>query len=463
MEQSPRDIPNDQPSLAKQFKDKFKEITQLQEDTNIEATISSVKKAADFKGPTVWILACAIIVASVGLNVNSTAVIIGAMLVSPLMGPILGIGMAIGITDNELLRKSLINLGVMVIISLIFSTLYFVISPLSDAQSELLARTSPTIFDVIIAFFGGAAGIIATSRKEQSFTVISGVAIATALMPPLCTAGYGLGTGQFQYFLGAFYLFFLNSFFIALATFIMVRYLHFPYVQYLDPQKRKMVKRTITIFATIVIIPSIFMAINVIQESSFQYQANKYINDIQKSSLFEETQLISSEKEFHRKGSIIQLSLIGKTLSQEEIEKLQIRLADYGISKTKLVIKQTGNSIDMDMAIQGSIIENLLTKKEEIIAEKDSIIRQMEHNHTIHEWGTDSYEQIAREIAIQFPFVKTFSIANTMMVNVASLTTECSPTLTVTYHHEPSDTERQKFSQWIKIRLNSENLHIHEL
>lgn len=197
----------------------------IKEDTDYQATIEYISKSVIFRGINMWVLFFAIIVASVGLNVNSTAVIIGAMLISPLMGPINGVGLAIGTFDDDLLLKSIKNLTVMVVISLVASTLYFLISPISDAQSELLARTQPTIFDVFIAFFGGLAGIVATSRKSQSITVMSGVAIATALMPPLCTAGYGIATGQLWYFLGAFYLFFINSFFIALATYLMVRFL----------------------------------------------------------------------------------------------------------------------------------------------------------------------------------------------------------------------------------------------
>lgn len=463
MEQQPTpETPKESPSFAQQLRDKLKEITQLQEDTDIETTISSVKKSADFKGPTMWILACAIIIASVGLNINSTAVIIGAMLISPLMGPILGIGLAIGTTDKDLLRKSLINWGIMVFISLLFSSLYFLISPLNDARSELLARTSPTIFDVIIAFFGGAAGIIATSRKEQSFTIISGVAIATAIMPPLCTAGYGLATGQIHYFLGAFYLFFLNSFFIALATFIMVRYLHFPYVQYMDPHQRKLVKRTISIFAVLVIVPSIFMAINVIQESQFQYQTNKFVNEIQQTHMFDDTQVLSAKKEFHRKGSLIQLSLIGRALTQDEISQLQMKLDEYGIKKTKLEVKQKGHSVNMDISVQANIIENLLAKRDSIIAEKDSIIQLMEQDITLQERVADSYEQIAREIALQFPFVKNFSINNSVQVDVKTTKAETFPTLIVTYNGKTSDEDKQQFFKWMKVRLATDNLHILE-
>lgn len=175
---------------------KFRELANIREDTDVQATIDSIKKSVEFRGPNVWMLAFAIIVASVGLNVNSTAVIIGAMLISPLMGPINGIGLAVGTMDLAMFRHSVKNLGVMVLISLLASTTYFLITPLSDAQSELLARTTPTIYDVFIAFFGGAAGILALSRKTQAITTISGVAIATALMPPLCTAGFGLASAQ---------------------------------------------------------------------------------------------------------------------------------------------------------------------------------------------------------------------------------------------------------------------------
>jgi len=205
-----------------QWKDVFQKIisdlktlTNLHEDTNIESTIASIKKDVEFKGANVWILFFAVIICSVGLNVNSTAVIIGAMLISPLMGPINGVGLSIGIYDTELLRLSLRNLLIMILVGLVASTFYFLITPITDAQSELLARTRPTLFDVFIAFFGGCAGIVAASRKEGKITVISGVAIATALMPPLCTAGYGIASGQLRFFFGAF-IFSLSTLFLLL-------------------------------------------------------------------------------------------------------------------------------------------------------------------------------------------------------------------------------------------------------
>lgn len=229
------DSENSLGSSFKSFLSSLSEILNITDNAQREITIEGIKRDIDFKGFNVWILILAIFIASIGLNVNSTAVIIGAMLISPLMGPIMGVGLSIGINDLFTLKRSLRSFGIAVIVSLVTSTLYFSITPLSDAQSELLARTQPNLLDVFIAFFGGLAGILAGSRKEKN-NVVPGVAIATALMPPLCTAGYGIGTGQWNYFLGAFYLFLINSIFIAIATSLVVRYLKFPLTEL--PDKR---------------------------------------------------------------------------------------------------------------------------------------------------------------------------------------------------------------------------------
>jgi len=211
-------------SLRRFLRDRF----DLGEDSALQdEVVDNICRGVDFRGTNLWVLIFATFVASLGLNVNSTAVIIGAMLISPLMGPIMGMGLSVGINDFDLLKRSVRNFGFMVLVSILTSTLYFVVSPLSGAQSELLARTVPTTYDVLIAFFGGLAGIVAQSRRDRTSTVIPGVAIATALMPPLCTAGYGLATLQLNYFLGAFYLFFINTVFIAIATFVVVRFLKY--------------------------------------------------------------------------------------------------------------------------------------------------------------------------------------------------------------------------------------------
>ena len=216
----------------------------LEEDkAQRDEVVATVEKGVVFRGVNLWVLIFATMIASLGLNVNSAAVIIGAMLISPIMGPIMGVGLSLGINDFDLLKKSLRNFTLMFIVAIITSTVYFFISPLGDARSELLARTVPTTYDVLIALFGGLAGIVAQSRRDRTSTVIPGVAIATALIPPLCTAGYGLATGQFRYFLGAFYLFFINSVFIALATYLMVRFLKYEKKAFLDPVKERNVRR----------------------------------------------------------------------------------------------------------------------------------------------------------------------------------------------------------------------------
>jgi len=251
----------------------------LFEEVDTESAAARIKKAIWFKGPTVWILAFSIIIASVGLNVNSTAVIIGAMLISPLMGPIIGTGLALGTNDLDLLRQAVMNLLVMVAISLAASTLYFILSPLSVVNpTELEARTSPTIYDVLIALFGGLAGILENSRKEQG-TAIAGVAIATALMPPLCTAGYGLAHLNMHFFLGALYLFIINSVFIALATYLMVKFLRFHTVTGLDPALAKKRRTLIQCVLTVVLIPSIWGAVVMIRENNFQRSVDAFVQE----------------------------------------------------------------------------------------------------------------------------------------------------------------------------------------
>ena len=437
---------------------KVREIARISDDTDIETTLLSISKSVEFKGVNVWILAFAVIVASVGLNVNSTAVIIGAMLISPLMGPINGVGLAIGISDSDLLRKSLKNFTIMVLISILASFTYFLVSPLSDAQSELLARTRPSIFDVLIAFFGGMAGIIALSRKQQPFTVISGVAIATALMPPLCTAGYGLASGQFSYFLGASYLFFIDSFFIALATFLMVRFLHFPHKKYVDPNRQRLVKRSITLFSVIMIVPSVFLSIDVIRETSFNNQAIKYINDIQESAMFENIQIINSSRDYQRKERTITMTLIGRELKQKEIDYLKEQLLKYGLNKTNLVIKQTGSILDVN--VQADFLENLLTKKEEQLSQKDSAIKRLESQLEIKQTYDLSKLQIAKEMAVQYPCVQTFSIENMIYINTQTLKQDTILTLFVNWNYEPDEKQRQQLTNWLKVRLDVDRLKI---
>ena len=240
--------------------------------------LENIKSNVSFRGSNLWILACAIVIASVGLNVNSTAVIIGAMLISPLMSPIVGAGFALAIYDFELLKKSGKNLLIATIVSLVVASLYFFISPFKETQSELLARTSPNIYDVLIAFFGGLVGVIALTRVEKG-NPIPGVAIATALMPPLCTAGYGLAIGNFSYFFGAFYLYSINCFFICISTFLIVKYLKYEPVRSLNPKFEKQIRYGITSLILIMIIPSFYLAYNLLNEKKYAQKVEQFISN----------------------------------------------------------------------------------------------------------------------------------------------------------------------------------------
>ncbi|HQN99068.1 MAG TPA: DUF389 domain-containing protein [Bacteroidales bacterium] len=306
----------------------------LREHMEDYATVhQEIDKGATFRGTNIWILACAIMVASVGLNMNSTAVIIGAMLISPLMGPINGIGYSIAIYDFALLRKSLKNFGFAVLAGLLVSGLYFFISPLSSAHSELLARTSPSIYDVLIAFFGGLAGIIAVSSRIKG-TVIPGVAIATALMPPLCTAGYGLATLQPTFFFGALYLFTINTVFIALAALLISRILKFPIREDVSPEKAKIIRRYIYIIIAVTLIPSIYFGYLLAQKERFIESSNKYINNVR---IFEGSYLLDSEVDPRKK--IINLTYGGLALDEEAKRVIQQKASDFDI-KAKIEISQ---------------------------------------------------------------------------------------------------------------------------
>ncbi len=439
---------------------KVMEFTHLKEDTDYEATVKYISSSVEFRGVNLWVLAFAIIVASVGLNVNSTAVVIGAMLISPIMGPITGIGLSVGILDEDLLKKSLRNLLIMVGISLVTSTLYFLITPLSEPQPELLARTRPTMYDVIIAFFGGLAGIVATSRKSQPFTVISGVAIATALMPPLCTAGYGLATWQLRFFFGAFYLFFINSFFIALATFIMVRFLSFPQKQYMSGSRLNAVKRMMYLFAVLVMIPSIIMSINLVKESSFNSQAIKFVNEIQQTKYFENVQLIDSKQTYSKKSQAVILRVVGKPLTTEDISQMQSIMQDnYGLDHAKLIIKQTEGEVDITQQMQ--LIGDLLDKKDALINQQDSTIVQLRAQLDKLTGSSENTTQLVKEIYTQYPDIELFSVSEIEFYDTKTMEHHPMPVIYLQWKDGKRHPEAEKrLLAWLKVRLKVEEIEI---
>ena len=339
----------------------FKKILDFKSQTDRDSTIISIKNDVSVQGATAWILICSIFVASVGLNANSIPVVIGAMLISPLMGPILGFGMAIAINDIETLKKSTLNFIVMVLLSVFTAFLFFSFFPLREESSELLSRTKPDIRDVLIAFFGGLALIIARTKKGTVSSVIFGVAIATALMPPLCTVGFGLATRNFDYSLGAMYLFLINTLYIILATYLVIKFLGFPMINYANSRKRSLVSRFIAFFSILMIIPALFTFFGVLNKSNFETSANNFIRN--EFNGFENQELLfananknydsNSEKTYwpwSDKESEITINTFGmEILSPQMINDLNQKLLTYPyLSKTKLLVLQNSNVIDLE-------------------------------------------------------------------------------------------------------------------
>lgn len=333
----------------------------------------SIRAGVEFRGTNLWLLVFAILVASIGLNVNSTAVIIGAMLISPLMGPIMGAGYGVAVADFDLLRRALGNLTRATVASLLASALYFSLSPLSQAHSELLARTTPSVWDVGIALFGGLAGIVGVTRREKS-NVLPGVAIATALMPPLCTAGYGIATGQWPFFLGAFYLFFINSVFIAAATVLMVRVMHLPQAQHVDAPTRARARRWITLVVTLTLVPSVLLARQVVEAELFQSRAQRLLAD----ALPEDGPTLVVSTRIDPAERLIRVTLMGEPLSEVSREALNRSLPAYGLRDARVVVnQQVRDDIDVE-GLRQAMTEDLYAGTLQLLERREAQVAALE-------------------------------------------------------------------------------------
>ena len=377
-------------------------------------TIESIKKGIEFKGTNLWVLIFATFVASLGLNTNSTAVIIGAMLISPLMGPIMGFGLGLGISDFDLIKRSFRNFATATVFSVITSTLYFLISPISEAQSELLARTQPTVYDVLIAFFGGLAGIVASSTKSKG-NVIPGVAIATALMPPLCTAGFGLASGNLYYFFGAFYLYFINTVFISLATYVVVRLLKYPKKVFLDKQREKIVPRYVGIIVFFTIVPSLFLSYNLIRSSYFNERVRTFVTE---ELSFPNTQILSKVITDTSEKKEVKVVLIGQTVPDEMIANAKAKMPKYGLKNVHLIVQQGFGQEATDInELKSLLMQDLYKNSEEVLRVQtiqiDSLKRQVDKYQS---YGRLTSELIP-EMKVLFPFVVEASCSHTYIVN----------------------------------------------
>lgn len=427
------------------FKKIFSSFKMAEDREEFAAIEDNITKGVVFRGTNLWVLIFAIFIASVGLNINSTAVIIGAMLVSPLMGPIIGIGFGIATYNFPLFRKALYNFGFSIVVSLLASTLYFILSPLNDAHSEILARTSPTIYDVIIAGFGGIAGIVAVSSKLKG-NVLPGVAIATALMPPLCTAGYGLATLQWNFFLGAFYLFAINTVFISLATLIFTRVIKFPMRHEANERLRKISNRAVTIIVIVTVIPSIYLGYILIQKDNYLRNANQFILE---GTKVENNYLLKGEVDPDKRE--ITLTYGGKGIDDLHKEELENSLVEFGLRKTKLIVQQ---GFDTEAEQQS------LSKIDQLNFQ----INQLKAQLAIKEEAEDSItsenlmgQQILKELQPLYPQIHSCSMAKAYNFNDSLSTYSVGYVIHLETDKEKiNDENTLKIKQWLAARLNNE-------
>lgn len=416
-----------------------------------DAIHENIEQGIVFKGTNLWILVFAIVVASVGLNMNSTAVIIGAMLISPLMGPINGMGYSLATYDFQLLRRSLKNFSFAVGISLITSAFYFLLSPINEAHSELLARTSPTIYDVIIALFGGLAGIVAMSSRLKG-NVIPGVAIATALMPPICTAGYGLATLQFNFFFGALYLFTINTVFIAFAALIVCQLLRFPIRSIVDPARKKHVNRVISIVILLTLIPSIIFGVNLVKNEEFTRNAESFIGEV---TLLGGNYL--QDKQINPSGRSIELLYAGYGLGDTTITEVWEKALNYGLDTSRIVIRQgfDVNLIQENVRKYQTESERLSSQLAVTTFALKQAVGRGDSIRNIPLFG----EKILGEIKPLYPQIRSCSYSETYLFTLTNDTTRRSEMIPVVIFAVPRNTlrtpDRNKIEEWLKNRLGN--------
>ncbi len=478
-EENSRQTSQDPKSLMQSISKYFHDLLGFREDTDRKATEDAIKGDIPFRGATAWILICSIFVCSVGLNANSTAVVIGAMLISPLMGPILGIGFSIAINDIDTLRKSLSNFLVMVILSVLTAYLFFELFPLSEDSSELLGRTRPDIRDVLIAFFGGLALIIARTKKGTIATVIFGVAIATALMPPLCTVGYGLakglepglteGSNGYTYALGAMYLFTINAIFIALATFIVLKVLRFPMLKYANSQKRKFIARIATLIAIIIMIPAGITFFNVYNESKERNQVGEFIkNKIRKNDAYQVLSIDVDYKldsiylrTFNEVSEGLQLDLNNDLKNNPLYPNLRnygVAIPGSDISSYDLISKAYEDSRE-ELKQSRNVVSGLQKEIEDLESEISDLNYRIEQK----EQSTLAVSELGSQAKIRFPELEYFSLAQTLEYK-DFVQVDTTATATVTWRESLIDSlvisKEKDLSIWLKGELDTDTVYV---
>ena len=467
LDQNKEAVKKDAKGLFKSLKAFLVELLDFREDTDREATVEAVRADIPFKGHIAWILIFSVFVASIGLNVSSTAVVIGAMLISPLMGPIVGIGLSVAINDGTMMRRSFINLGVMVALSVITAFIYFTISPIKEATPELEARTYPTILDVLIAIFGGFALIVAKTKKGTMASALFGVAIATALMPPLCTVGYGLAIGNFKFAGGAMYLFSINAVFIALATFIVAKLLKFPLVKYANQKKRKRVTTIATIVAIAVIAPSIFLFLKLLNVQVYETDASSFVEN---EMTFTGSEILKKKPDYDEKKIVVYF--IGNIIPKNQINIWQERLSqheDERLASSQLIVHQGSDQSSalaeqLSSQVKSGILEDLYLKNQEALESKDAQIRLLEEQLKQLTAIALPFDKVGEEVKILYEGLDRFAYANMVHCDFNSLDT--ITTFKMGWSNSiPRDLQldnNKKIGAWLTKRFSLDTLVIEE-
>ncbi len=421
-----------------------------------QETIDRIKDSVDFRGAKLWILIFAIFVASLGLNTNSTAVIIGAMLISPIMGPIMGMGLGVGINDFELFKRSLKSFITATIFSVLTATIYFLITPLAEAQSELLARTAPTIYDVFIALCGGLAGIIALcSISQRNGNVIPGVAIATALMPPICTTGFGIATGNWLYAAGAFYLYLINTIFISLATVIGVHIMQFSKKEFRDARRERRVKQIIATIAVVTMVPASFLTYQLVKETVFEKKAITFITQELESDT---TKIVTRDIQY--KENKINIVLFGKEVSKEKLNEIQKRMQRYGLEETRLSVVQGSNNLN-STEIQTLLKGNTKLLSEEIQYEKEQRKKaeKIEKQWKPVEQILGSTQAVSKECKVLFPEINSLHIGYGVNIHLDNtLSSDTVTMISVQLKEKINKNTEKKIKEWLIQRTQTDSL-----
>lgn len=450
----PSDARRDKVDLLRLRRSLARRFSLLADKADDEVIEKRIRDAVELHGATPWILMAAIFIASIGLNVNSTAVIIGAMLISPLMGPIMGVGLGAAVYDFALIRRSFANLAIASGISLAVSTLYFALTPLGEAQSELLARTSPTVWDVLIAIFGGFAGVIGATREEKS-NVIPGVAIATALMPPLCTAGYGLATAQWAYFGGALYLYSINCVFIALATIFGIRLVRVPVHAFVDELTERKMRTWLFTVALLTALPATWLAYRLVQDEFFKSRAFAFVRE----EFASDTAYVADTRVDPKTG-LIEVSLIGLPLDKATLKRIEGKLATAGLPDARMLVHQAGENDKIDVtALKSSLLSDLYKDSQDALQRKDGELAALRERLAARDALLDQADEIAAELKTQAEGILAMTLSQGVRLDEGGEKTAVTQ-VTVQSAAALAEAERVRIEAWLRVRCRTDALKV---